>query len=62
MAIKLTKKTKQTSDTILWEIGTKLLARGKDQIFLFHRSEDVGGTSIRNCSLLKVLSVQGAGP
>jgi len=40
---------------ILWEIGTKLLAKDKNQIFLFHKSEDVGGTGIRNRSLLTVL-------
>lgn len=44
MAIKLTKKE------ILWEIGTKLLAKDKDQIFLFHYSEDVGGTGVSSCS------------
>lgn len=49
MAIKLTKKK------ILWEIGTKLLAKDKNQIFLFHKSEDVGRTGIRNCRLVMVL-------
>ena len=39
----------------LCEIVTKLLAKDKNQILLFHKSGDVGGTGIRNYSLLTVL-------
>jgi len=46
VAIKLLKK----KEKVLWEIGTKLLAKEKNRIFLFHKSEDVGGIGIRNCT------------